>query len=171
MESASLRWKLPLFLYVCHWVFVSWSLTVVSRAVTGTKGDWARRILTGIDGLRGWNSAIERRSRAFLCGMPQTPPWPCRLPKFLLAHQSQCQCFCKASQLPQTLPTALPWLHSSADIGMGCMLWPDSQPLTRLKTSQPIAYMFCCVIFKAFLHFSLWGRITVRAHHQQQYQL
>ena len=27
------------------------------------KGDWGRRISTGIDGLRGWKSAIEHRSR------------------------------------------------------------------------------------------------------------
>ena len=105
---------------MCHWVFMSWLLSVVSselhssdrirwqgkkdqwlslnlgptlyhgvsatraidpsrsHPVTVLKGDWGRRISTGIDGLRDWNSAIEHRYRVWAQSLVPFPllPYP-----------------------------------------------------------------------------------------------
>ena len=97
--------SIVLNLAICHWVFVGCLLTVVSSELHSTdrigrqgkkdqrpssnsgptlyrgvspvlKGDWGRRVSTGIDGSLGWNSAIERRSRVLvLFPLSPCPVW------------------------------------------------------------------------------------------------
>ena len=97
MQHASHRWA-------CYYHTVH-STSLEAQVLSGRwiaahpwpvlKGDWGRRISTGIDGSHGWNSAIERRSQVRARSLVLFPlsPYPSELwihnylNKSLLAHE------------------------------------------------------------------------------------
>ena len=157
MHYASRRWAC--YHYTAH------STSLEARVLSGRwiaahpwpvlKGDWGRRISTGVDGPRGWNSAIERRSwvQVWVRSLVLFPlsPYPVWAVKFTTYYIYNCcylthchmllylSCHCVVPPLPLTRPPpkCSRWCLSPVQSGWWMYHWFPSPPRPLLVGCSP----------------------------------